>query len=96
MLQNLQKFIMDDYYFINKLFFSQSSVYDKIQRITDCTSMFSRDRIRSDNKEGNYTLHYFLGLCYFLEQNYIVVLKIFYHITRGKVNLIQTDQHAAT
>ena len=59
-------------------------------------SMFSRDRIRSDNKEGNYTLHYFLGLCYFLEQNYIVVLKIFYHITRGKVNLIQTDQHAAT
>ena len=77
-------------------FFSQSSVYDKIQRITDCTLMFSRDRIRSDNKEGNYTLHYFLGLCYFLEQNYIVVLEIFYHITRGKVNLIQTDQHAAT
>lgn len=65
MLQNLQKFIMDDYYFINKLFFSQSSVNDKIQRITDCTSMFSRDRIRSDNKEGNYTLHYFVRFMLF-------------------------------
>ena len=53
MLQNLQEFIMDDYYFINKLFFSQSSVYNKIQRISDYTSVFSRDRIRSCNKEGN-------------------------------------------
>lgn len=95
MLQNLQKFIMYDYYFINKLFFSQSSVYDEIQRITDYASMFSRDRIRSYTKEGN-TLYYFFGFCYFLEQDFIAVVKIFYHITRGKVNLIQTDQHAAT
>ena len=61
------------YYFINKLFFSQSSVYDEIQRITDYTSMFSRDRIRSYTKEGN-TLYYFFGFCYFLEQDFIVVL----------------------
>ena len=89
-LQNLQfKFIMYDYYFINKLFFSQSSVYDEIQRITDYASTFPRDRIRSYTKEGN-TLYYFFGFCYFLEQGFIVVLKMFYHITKGKVNLIQT------
>ena len=57
--------------------------------------MFSRDRIRSYTKEGN-ALYYFFGFCYFLEQDFIVVLKIFYHITRGKVNLIQTDQRAVT
>ena len=44
---------MDDYYVINKLFFSQSSVYNKVQRISDYTSVFFRDRIRSYNKEGN-------------------------------------------